>query len=126
MNTPTPLTDEAWSSAFNAEDFSASSVARSMRVFSQKIEIELAAANEACRVASEDALLMRDDLYKQLAAATTERDQLRAELAAERGKLDWVFENYVVEAKDFRRGNRYVYYLDNREDLIVEMKEDAK
>jgi hypothetical protein len=74
MSTPTPLTDEAWSSAFNAEDFSASSVARSMRVFSQKIEIELAAANEACRVASEDALLMRDDLYKQLAAATTERD----------------------------------------------------
>ena len=50
----------------------------------------------------------------------------RAELAAERGKLDWVFENYVVEAKDFRRGNRYVYYLDNREDLIVEMKGDAK
>lgn len=42
MNTPTPRTDEAWSSAFNAEDFSASSVARSMRVFSQKIEIELA------------------------------------------------------------------------------------
>ena len=74
MSTPTPLTDEAWSSAFNAEDFSASSVALSMRVFSQKIEIELAAANEACRVASEDALLMRDDLYKQLAAATTERD----------------------------------------------------
>ena len=79
MNTPTPLTDEAWSSAFNAEDFSASSVARSMRVFSQKIEIELAAANEACRVASEDALLMRDDLYKQLAALTAERDQLRAD-----------------------------------------------
>lgn len=74
MSTPTPITDEAWSSAFNAEDFSASSVARSMRVFSRKIEIELAAANEACRVASEDALLMRDDLYKQLAAATTERD----------------------------------------------------
>ena len=54
-----------------------------------------------------------------------ERDQLRAELATERGRLDWVFENYVVEAKDFRRGNRYVYYLDNREDLIVEMKRDA-
>ena len=80
MSTPTPRTDEAWSSAFNAEDFSASSVARSMQVFSQKIEIELAAANEACRVASEDALLMRDDLYKQLAAATTERDQLRVDL----------------------------------------------
>ena len=74
MSTPTPRTDAAWSSAFNAEDFSASSVARSMQVFSQKIEIELAAANEVCRVASEDALLMRDDLYKQLAAATTERD----------------------------------------------------
>ena len=88
MNTPTPLTDEAWSSAFNAEDFSASSVARSMRVFSQKIEIELAAANEACRVASEDALLMRDDLYKQLAAATTERDQLRAEVERLRSDRD--------------------------------------
>ena len=43
MNTPTPLTDEAWSSAFNAEDFSASSVARSMREFSQQLETELAA-----------------------------------------------------------------------------------
>ena len=55
MNTPTPLTDEAWSSAFNAEDFSASSVARSMRVFSQKIETELA-------------------------TLTAERDQLRVDL----------------------------------------------
>ena len=52
--TPTPRTDAAWSSAFNAEDFSASSVARSMQVFSQKIEIELA-------------------------ALTAERDQLRAD-----------------------------------------------
>ena len=53
--TPTPRTDAAWSYAFNAEDFSASSVARSMQVFSQKIEIELA-------------------------ALMAERDQLRAEV----------------------------------------------
>ena len=64
------------------------------------------------------------DEFRENAIARAERAE--AELAAERGKLDWVFENYVVEAKDFRRGNRYVYYLDNREDLIVEMKGDAK
>ena len=57
MNTPTPTprTDAAWSSAFNAEDFSASSVARSMREFSQQLETELA-------------------------ALTAERDQLRVDL----------------------------------------------
>ena len=52
MNTPTPTprTDAAWSSAFNAEDFSASSVARSMREFSQQLETELAAERKKVRV----------------------------------------------------------------------------
>ena len=70
MNTPTPLTDEAWSSAFNAEDFSASSVARSMREFSQQLETELTALR-----AERDQLRARAELAE-------------AELAAERARLD--------------------------------------
>ena len=48
------------------------------------------------------------------------------ELATERGKLDWVFQNCKVEANDYTTGNRDVYYVHDREDLGVAMKEDAK
>ena len=51
---------------------------------------------------------------------------LQRELAAERGKLDWVFQNCKVEANDYSTGNRDVYYVHDREDLGVAMKEDAK
>ena len=84
MNTPTPLTDEAWSSAFNAEDFSASSVARSMRVFSQKIEIELAtltAERDQLRAEVKSCgELSCDECNARTAALTAERDQLRVEV----------------------------------------------
>ena len=49
-----------------------------------------------------------------------------AELATERGKLDWVFQNCKVEANDYTTGNRDVYYVHDREDLGVAMKEGAK
>ena len=51
---------------------------------------------------------------------------LERELATERGKLDWVFQNCKVEANDYTTGNRDVYYVHDREDLGVAMKEDAK
>ena len=48
------------------------------------------------------------------------------ELTAERARLDWVFQNCKVEANDYSTGNRDVYYVHDREDLGVAMKEDAK
>ena len=51
---------------------------------------------------------------------------LQRELATEREKLDWVFQNCKVEANDYTTGNRDVYYVHDREDLGVAMKEDAK
>ena len=81
---------------------------------------ENAIARAARAEADAAAYLKRAESFRKIG------DEAETELAAERARLDWVFENYVVEAKDFRRRNRCVYYLDNREDLIVEMKEDAK
>ena len=63
------------------------------------------------------------------ATLVTNRDLARAletELAAERARLDWVFQNCKVEANDYTTGNRDVYYVHDREDLGVAMKEDAK
>ena len=52
--------------------------------------------------------------------------ELERELATERARLDWVFQNCKVEANDYTTGNRDVYYVHDREDLGVAMKEDAK
>ena len=51
---------------------------------------------------------------------------LQRELAIERARLDWVFQNCKVEANDYTTGNRDVYYVHDREDLGAAMKEDAK
>jgi hypothetical protein len=48
-----------------------------------------------------------------------------AELAAERARLDWVFRNCKVTADDYTTGNRDVYAIHDREDLGAAMKEDA-
>ena len=53
-------------------------------------------------------------------------DEAEAELAKERARLDWVFQNCKVEANDYTTGNRDVYYVHDREDLGVAMKEHAK
>ena len=77
-----------------------------------KIAAELATAKERLRSEAMDDYAAIKDLQR--------------ELAAERGKLDWVFQNCKVEANDYSTGNRDVYYVHDREDLGVAMKEDAK
>ena len=80
------------------------------------------------------AYLKRAESFSKLAdEAEAEAERYRlvtlrqdAELAAEREKLDWVFQNCKVEANDYTTGNRDVYYVHDREDLGVAMKEDAK
>ena len=52
--------------------------------------------------------------------------KLRAELAAERARLDWVFRNCKVTADDYTTGHRDVYAIHDREDLGAAMKEGAK
>jgi len=52
--------------------------------------------------------------------------RMKAELAAERARLDWVFRNCKVTADDYRTGHRDVYAIHDREDLGAAMKEDAK
>ena len=52
-----------------------------------------------------------------------EMETLERELAHEREKLDWVFQNCKVEANDYTTGNRDVYYVHDREDLGAAMKE---
>ena len=80
------------------------------------------------------AYLKRAESFSKLAdEAEAEAERYRlvtlrqdAELAAEREKLDWVFQNCKVEANDYTTGNLDVYYVHDREDLGVAMKEDAK
>jgi len=64
-----------------------------------------------------------DDVFDDL---REERDQLRAELAAERARLDWLDEN----AGDIHRYNSNRYILTKNQDLRAAidaaMKEDAK
>ena len=78
----------------------------------ERAEAELATAKERLRSEAMDDYAAIKDLQR--------------ELAAERGKLDWVFQNCKVEANDYSTGNRDVYYVHDREDLGVAMKEDAK
>ena len=57
------------------------------------------------------------------ATLVTNRDlarELERELAAERARLDWVFQNCKVFAAD------YTITIHDREDVGVAMKEDAK
>ena len=80
------------------------------------------------------AYLKRAESFSKLAdEAEAEAERYRlvtlrqdAELAAEREKLDWVFQNCKVEANDYTTGNLDVYYVHDREDLGVAMKEGAK
>ena len=80
------------------------------------------------------AYLKRAESFSKLAdEAEAEAERYRlvtlrqdAELAAEREKLDWVFQNCKVEANDYTTGNLDVYYVHDREDLGAIVKEDAK
>ena len=82
------------------------------RARAERAEAELATAKERLRSEAMDDYAAIKDLQR--------------ELAAERGKLDWVFQNCKVEANDYSTGNRDVYYVHDREDLGVAMTEDAK
>jgi hypothetical protein len=110
MSTPTPRTDAAWAQTFEDDEnqYRAGNAATDMRDECAKIERELAAERE------------KSERYR---LATLKLD---AELATERARLDWVFQNCKVEADDFTTGNRDVYAIHDREDLGAAMKEDAQ
>jgi len=84
--TPTPRTDAAWSSSFDGKQLSAGQTARALRECSQKLESELAALR------SENATLRAAQKACEACDEPTafEVRQLRAELAAERARLDWL------------------------------------
>ena len=67
-----------------------------------------------------------DCLGTELVAHRDLARTLERELATEREKLDWVFQNCKVEANDYTTGNLDVYYVHDREDLGVAMKEGAR
>jgi hypothetical protein len=86
----TPRTDAAWAKTFDDDE-------------------------DQCR-AGNAATDMRDAcamLERELAALTAERDELRAELAAERARLDWFYEADIA-SQDIRAA------------IDAAMKEDAK
>ena len=91
----------------DAEELREDAIERAM-----KAEAELAAAKERLRTEAMDDYAAIKDLQR--------------ELAIERARLDWVFQNCKVEANDYTTGNRDVYYVHDREDLGAAMKEDAK
>ena len=143
MNKPTPRTDAA---TYPADCLGKTLVTN--RDLARTLETELAAAtterdqlraqlhalNLICGTTDADKFTTwvdRANARAERAEADAERYRLvtlrqDAELATERGKLDWVFQNCKVEANDYTTGNRDVYYVHDREDLGVAMKEDAK
>ena len=67
--------------------------------------------------------LLRKTFLTSYVAMKEHACKLERELATEREKLDWVFQNCKVEANDYTTGNRDVYYVHDREDLGAAMKE---
>ena len=145
MNTPTPRT----SAAIIASGFQA--VPEGFRAFAGNLERELTALTterdqlraeverlKTCGITELAAInpsvleyCKHWEARAERAEAEAERYRLvtlrqDAELATEREKLDWVFQNCKVEANDYTTGNRDVYYVHDREDLGAAMKEDAK
>ena len=107
MNTPTPRTDAA---THPADCLGTELVTN--RDCARALERELAAAKERLRSEAMDDYAAIKDLQR--------------DLAIERARLDWVFQNCKVEANDYITGNLDVYYVHDREDLDAAMKEDAK
>jgi hypothetical protein len=66
------------------------------------------------------------DFIKGQQARIHHCQDIDAELAMERARLDWVFRNCKVTADDFTTGNRDVYAIHDREALGAAMKEDRK
>ena len=101
-----------WVDRANARAEKAEAEAERYRLVTLKQDAELATAKERLRSEAMDDYAAIKDLQR--------------ELATERGKLDWVFQNCKVEANDYTTGNRDVYYVHDREDLGMAMKEGAK
>jgi hypothetical protein len=136
MSTPnqlsdTPRTDAAWAKTFIDDDDQcrAGNAATDMRDACAKIERELSALTaERDQLRAENSTLRAAQKACEACDEPTafEVRQLRAELATERARLDWVFRNCKVAADDYTTGNRDVYAIHDREDLGAAMKEDAK
>lgn len=77
MNTPTPRTDAAWSATFDGEQMSAGQTARALRECSQQLE-------------------------RELAALTAERDQLRGALALGQQNCDDAYDELRGDADELR------------------------
>lgn len=103
--TPTPRTDAAWASSFEPCEYRAAHTARTMRDECERLEIELTALT-----AERDQL--RAQLHAlQLVCGTTDADKFltwvdranaraeraEAELASERGRLDWLEKARPIE-----------------------------
>lgn len=86
MNTPTPRTDAAWAKTFQDDDDQcrAGNAATDMRDECATLEREL----ETEKTNRNHFLKKGATLERELRALTAERDQLRAELATERARLD--------------------------------------
>jgi len=124
MNTATPRTDAAVKLTFAA----IRELNRLLRfcaerpggaVMSQRME---GAADARHAIRKE----IRERIRELERAPAARAEKAEAELAAERARLDWVFQNGKVTADDYTTGNRDVYAIHNREDLGAAMKEDAK
>jgi len=84
MNTPTPRTDAAWSASFEGKQLSAGQTARSLRDCSQQLERELAALTaerDQLRADCENETKWAAHYLAESIAVKGERDQLRAENA---------------------------------------------
>ena len=107
---------------------------RALREGARVVELKARAERAEAELATERAIVSR--IWTQLGSPTYEQlkgrsiydliDDLKAELTAERARLDWVFHNCKVTADDYTTGNRDVYAIHDREDLDAAMKEDAQ
>jgi hypothetical protein len=109
----------------DADEFRENAIARA-----EKAEAELTELHDSF---AGNVHAQRNELRAELAAEREKAERYRlaslkldAELATERARLDWVFRNCKVTADDFTTGNRDVYAIHDREDLGAAMKEGAQ
>jgi hypothetical protein len=112
----------------DADEFRENAIERAV-----KAEADLAALEQSFDDNCRGVVLIADELATAKERLRSEAmddyaaiKDLQRELAIERARLDWVFQNCKVEANDYTTGNRDVYYVHDREDLGAAMKEDAK
>ena len=103
-----------------------------LRARAELARAELATEREKVTMLLSDAYALTKNWHDRAERAEADAERYRlvtlrqdAELATERGKLDWVFQNCKVEANDYTTGNLDVYYVHDREDLGVAMKDGA-